>query len=260
MNVVMTGSTSFIGKKLKVRLEQANHNVTAIGRSEDPKWELGSAIPKIDKTEVLIHLAHDRDRHLAQCVSDAQIILNSFPKRIVYISSVSAHQYAKSNYGKCKFGEEQVFLNGGAVVIKVGLVADPKAEGVYGMLSAAVRRLPIILLPLRGNSNFYISNIDDLVDEFVELVENENTGCVRGFGSKPIIFRRLILDIAKQMNKSILIFSLPKFPIHQILVALSRLWPRLTLLDSYFSLINEIPNREVQDLKTPTTQFKSSII
>lgn len=260
MNVVMTGSTSFIGRKLKVRLEQANHNVITIGRTENSKWELGSAIPKIDNAAVLIHLAHDRDRNFSQCVSDAQIILNSFSQRIVYISSVSAHQNAKSKYGKCKFGEEQVFLNGGAVVIKVGLVADPQAEGVYGMLKSFVRRFPIIPLPLKGNSNFYISNINNLIDEFVELVESKNNGCVRGFGLKPINFRRLILDIAKLMNKNILIFPLPKFPIHQIMMVSNRFWPRLTLFDSYFSLVNEIPNREVQNLKDPKTQFKSSII
>lgn len=256
MKVLMTGATSFLGNYIRSELMRHGHEVITIGRSDARHWELGKPIPFTQQADVLLHLAHDRRRNLEQNFRDIWEIRNSFAGQIIYISTLSAHRNTISEYGKSKYVAEDVVLQSGGTVIKVGLVTHPLAEGIYGKVRSLVRKFPIIPLPLLGNSNFYISKIEDLSSEINFLVERHKPGIIRGFCASPLDFKELIWVLSNELRVKRFVIPLPKYPLHIAILLLKRVAPQLPLLDSYFSLVCEMSDEERKGMLDPKTNFE----
>ena len=66
MNIIVTGSNSTIGINLISKLIRLGHEIIKLGDRSTDKWRLGDFIPSQKNTDVLIHLAHDRNFNLNQ--------------------------------------------------------------------------------------------------------------------------------------------------------------------------------------------------
>ena len=255
MKIVVTGASSFIGLRLISKLRGDGHDVVPIGRKESVRWELGEPLPFVERPDALIHLAFDRTRSVLDSLRDNQMITNSFSGRTIYLSTMSAHKDSKSGYGRRKYIEECHFISIGATVLKVGLVVDRKAEGVFGKLLGIVGRIPIIPLPLKGQSHFYISNIEDLINEISESVISPRSGLIRASSESGISLKDLLEKISNGLGVSRRFILIPKYPLHLFLILLTVFSKKLSLIDSYFSMTEEIPAIEVNEFSPPITNF-----
>jgi nucleoside-diphosphate-sugar epimerase len=255
MKVILTGSSSFIGRRLLAKLESCGHVVISIGRNETVRWKLGEDIPTFEDASVLIHLAYDRSRNLSDSIHDSELIINSFSGKIIYLSSMSAHSKAKSSYGRRKYAEECLFMSAGASVLKAGLVIGPDAEGVFGKLRLLVERLPIIPVLMRGRPLFYISQIENLLNEINHVLISSKSGIIRASSKAPLSLKEIIKQIASGLGDSKRLILLPKYPIHFVFVLLRIFSSRPHLIDSYFSITEEISAQEVENLLPPSTEF-----
>jgi len=257
MKIVLTGGSSFIGQKVASRLRAKGHDVTLIGRNESVRWSLGESLPSGNQWDVLVHLAHDRSRSLEQSTKDVTAILSKFCGKVVFISTMSAHRNSLSNYGKCKFAAEKLFFSAGACVLKVGMVKDREAEGIYGKIKKIVNTLWFIPLPLLGNPNFYSSYLQDLVEEIDSWVDNHANSYVRASSEESVTLYELVKGICQEGAHYRVLIPLPKYPLHFIFLMLKKFYPSLLLLDSYFSLIEGIPREDFVNLEKPRTIFKN---
>jgi len=255
VKLVVTGASSFIGRQLRAGLQSDGHDVIPIGRSEAIRWELGEPIPIFEDADTLIHLAYDRTRSISDSLRDTEKIINSFPGRVIYLSSMSAHSGSQSNYGRRKYLEECLFVSVGATVLKVGLVVDPQAEGVFGKLLKLVEKLPLTPVPLRGEPIFYVSQIDNLIDEINLNLMAPTRGLVRASSKSQIHLKDLVAQIATELGISRRLILIPKYPLHFVFVLLRVFSKRLHLLDSYFSMTEEITEKEVSGFSSPLTDF-----
>ena len=255
MKLVLTGASSFIGRQLLANLQSDEHDVIPIGRNESIRWELGEPIPGFEDSDALIHLAYDRTRSISDSLRDTEKIINSFAGKVIYLSSMSAHSGSKSNYGRRKYLEECLFVSVGATVLKVGLVVDPHAEGVFGKLLKLVEKLPLTPVPLRGEPIFYVSHIDNLIDEIKQNLMSPTSGLVRASSKSQIRLKDLVAQIATELGFSRRLILVPKYPLHFAFVLLRVFSKRLHLLDSYFSMTKEIAEKEVSGFSSPLTDF-----
>jgi nucleoside-diphosphate-sugar epimerase len=256
MKLIVTGSSSFIGRRLVSHLEGCGHEVVSVGRRESIRWKLGEAIPAIENATFLIHLAYDRSRNTSDSIRDTQAIISSYSGKIIYLSSMSAHSRSKSIYGRRKYLEECLFITAGATVLKVGLVIGREAEGVFGKLRVLIERFQIIPVPLKGKPLFYITQIEDLVKEVNQALTLSKSGLIRASSKSPILLEDLIKQIVSELGLSRRQILIPKYPIHFVLFLLKVFSARLHLLDSYFSMTVEITSEEVENFLKPSSKFK----
>jgi hypothetical protein len=134
-------------------------------------------------------------------------------------------------------------------------VIDHDAEGVYGKLRLLVERLPIIPVLLRGRPLFYISQIEDLTNEINHVLSSSKSGLIRASSKAPLSLEELMKQIASGLGYSKRQIPLPKYPIHFVFVLLRVFSARLHLVDSYFSITEEISSKEVENFLPPSTEF-----
>jgi hypothetical protein len=257
MKIMLTGGTSIIGRRVASSLREEGHDVTQVGRNEVLRWSLGETVPTDSQWDMLIHLAHDRSRSLEQSEIDSSKIIASFPGKIIYISTMSAHRNSHSNYGQCKFLAENLFFAAGACVLKVGMVIDDDAEGVYGKMRELVRRFWFIPLPLLGKPTFYVSNLSDLVSEINSKVIEHSNAYIRASSEDAITLRKLVKRLCQDDGKRRILVPVPKHPLHLVILIVYKFFPSLSLLDSYFSLMEEMPREIFASFQKPSTNFTS---
>ena len=78
MNIIVTGSNSAIGINLISKLINLGHRIIKLGDRHTDKWRLGDFIPRYKNTDVLIHLAHDRNFSLNKNIYAVEKICESF--------------------------------------------------------------------------------------------------------------------------------------------------------------------------------------
>jgi hypothetical protein len=259
MNIVLTGGTSQIGKLLTAELHKHGHQVIQIGRGQSNAWQLGLPIPKTINGEVLIHLAHDRTRSVAETITDVRILLEGFSGFSILLSSTSAHALARSNYGKSKYLSEQLFIENRGSVIKAGLIYGSIGNRFLDTLSKILRSFRCVILPYRGNSRFFVSDADVLVAEVICTAQTKRTGKIRAFSLMPSSFRNLLIKTNSDLKFKI--FTIPSIILSNLLIySIHFLLPRNESIDSLVSLVSEINLQEIITFESPVNDFNLPII
>ena len=256
MKIVLTGSTSGIGRYLLKRLEILGDDVILLGRSESNYWQLGSSLPQLENVDALIHLAHDRQRTLNENIQDARKICESFSGRIVFLSSFSAHSNSKSKYGRSKFEMERVFSEFGGVSIRAGIVYGSDVGGVFKQLNHLISILPLIPVPYSGNPLLFTSHIDDLVIEVLSCLRTNSTKTIFGAHPNPISLFELMRRLSKSQDVNSPFVSIPPLFLDSTLPALTALFPNMTFIDSLLSLSNQPLFSEISQLQIPKNAFR----
>lgn len=254
MNIILTGSTSQIGKLLTYKLRQQGHQVTEIGRNLPNSWQLGSPIPDSINGEILIHLANDRSRNIEQSISDIKALLKGYLGFPILLSSTSAHSNSYSNYGKSKFFAEQIFIEKSGAVIKAGLICGSVKNRFLEAIAKKLRTYRFLILPYRGLSRFFISDADALVSEIILIAQTKRVGKIRGFSLMPTSFRNLLTKTNCDLKFTIL--TIPSKIFSNLLIrTIHFLLPLNETVDSLLSLVSEIEIPEITSLQSPVNGF-----
>ena len=259
MNIGVTGCTSEIGERVCERIAASGFELLRIGRNETIKWEFGEKLPDVE-LDFLIHLAHDRDLQEKEFSFATELLLKSVSKRafLIYLSSTSAHSAAISNYGKSKYIGERMVTNAGGTVVKSGLIYQNgglSRAGILGTVLSIVQQFPIIPLPYRGKSAFYMTEIDALSRFIVECIMNKTPGVFRAFSQEVITFSILIGHVAEQLGKKRRVIPISDRLTKALLVPIAKFFGGKGAMDSFLSLSSEISKTEIGALITPKIEF-----
>jgi len=224
----ITGSNGYVGGCMKNYFAAHGWEILELTRSPKPgsrgiQFQLGAEISAaaFAGVEVLVHCAYDftplkLDEIRAVNVAGAGKLFHAARaagvKKIICISTISAFAGCKSLYGKAKLEIEKTALDYGALVIRPGLVYGDDSGGMFGKLTAQVRKSSLI--PLMGDGSqiqFLVHQLD--LCAFIEKVAAGKIGIpprvLTVANSEPWPFKKLLSAIASRQDKKIKFIPLP---------------------------------------------------
>jgi len=257
MKVLVTGGSSAIGKSLIKKLVALGDDVIDMSDKSKFTWRLGENLPKIDTLDYLIHLAHDRSYDVKSNLLAAKKICDSYSGRKIFLSSLSAHSKSRSTYGRSKYSQEGLFLDNNGVVLRAGIVFGSQMTGIYQKLSSLLSKFYYFPVPYRGIPSFYMTNIDDLINEILSYPNSFPNRPVFCANSSPLTLRKL-LECMSQIEKTNNRFlEIPIQPFDYFVANIGRLFPKSQTLDSLLSISKEASNYEISQLLKPINNFRT---
>ncbi len=165
-------------------------------------------------------------------------------QHIVFISTISAFDGARSEYGKAKLAVEQRVLALGGTVVRPGLVWGDRPGGMFGALRQQTAKGGLV--PMIGNGNYpqFLVHEDDLG----EIVRRATLG---EFGARvltvahphPWPLKELILRMAREQGTTVRPIGVPSALVHTGLkVGESLGWKLPFRSDSVLSLVYQDPD------------------
>jgi len=123
-------------------------------------------------------------------------------RRTILVSSMSAYPGTDQLYGRAKLDTEQIALDLGMAVVRLGLVYGPGWGGMAGALKQ-MARLPVVPL-VAGKFHQYTLHEDDLANAFVVLAQASDLPDIPlGLAnSDPVPFRLLMRAIVAMAGRS----------------------------------------------------------
>jgi nucleoside-diphosphate-sugar epimerase len=173
---VVTGSSGFVGGRIKARLQREGWQVEGWSRRGDPngtRFSLGQSVAPATLKDVraLVHCAYDfapasREEIVSVNVAGSLKLFEAARaagvERIVFISSLSAFPGCRSEYGRAKLQIEEQAQRLGIWVIRPGLVYGERPGGLFGGLVGQVRRSRVMPVLWGGRQWQYLIHEEDL--------------------------------------------------------------------------------------------------
>jgi len=159
MRIAITGSNGYIGSRLVAELSK-EHEVLELNRqSKDYHFELGNSIDLNGMSiDCVIHCAHSFKKNYGKIdenlnIVGTRILLNDLLianiNQIIFLSSLSAHEKTKSQYGKTKYGVERLISDSGmGVSLRLGMVTSSELGGFAKNLVETIKKFPKIPWPI----------------------------------------------------------------------------------------------------------------
>ena len=235
--IAITGAHGFVGSLLTRRFLEAGWAVTRLshsastGEGDEVLLRLGDEVqPEVFRSRnitALVHCAYDfrpvsrAEIQRVNVVGSRKLLASAAAggvQRIAVMSTISAFEGCRSNYGRAKLEIEAASLAAGALVVRSGLVwADgpPSGGGMFGSLAKSVRAG---LVPLVGGGRYpqYLINVQDLW----ELLRLFCDGAIQNPGkpvvaaaSKPWPMRDLLAELARRQGRHPRFITVPGEPV-----------------------------------------------
>jgi nucleoside-diphosphate-sugar epimerase len=224
--VAITGATGYVGSVIAKSLA-ADATVLRLVRApqtaEDQQWSFDSPVNEIADmlrsrgVTCLIHAAWDmRANNLSElkksCVAGSERLMvaahQAGIKNIIFISTISAFDGARSAYGQSKLLVEKQFLNNNETVLRLGLVYGSGDGGVFGNLRRTLNTARIVPMIGNGQAPQYLLDEDSLGEVIQRAVRGEFSGQLAPItiaNPQPIPFRDLLNSLAPPNKKPYLI-------------------------------------------------------
>jgi nucleoside-diphosphate-sugar epimerase len=221
----VTGANGYVGSRL-VEALSADFHVVPMGRNagtEGIRWTFGDVrvvdALKAHDVKVLVHSAWDmketdpaKNLRLnvegsAALFADAQA---AGVERIVFISSISAFDNARSEYGRSKLAVEKITLDAGGTVVRPGLVWGESPGGMFSAVSRQVRNGGLV--PMIGDGRYlqYLVHEDDLGEAVRRAAQGEYAGRVLTVAHpNGCMFRDLVSGMAARVGSKVSLMPVP---------------------------------------------------
>jgi nucleoside-diphosphate-sugar epimerase len=224
----ITGSNGYVGGCLKTYFAARGWEILELTRRPGPgaramAFQLGAEISPqaLAGVNALVHCAYDfqplrREEIRAVNVGGARKLLQAAPAagvgKIVCLSSISAYDGCRSLYGRAKLEIEKIALDNGALVIRPGLVYGSGPGGMFGKLAAQIRKSSVIPLIGNGSQLQFLVHHEDLAAFIEKFTAGEIEMAPRiltAAHEQPWQFKRLLMEIARGLDKKIRFIPLP---------------------------------------------------
>jgi nucleoside-diphosphate-sugar epimerase len=253
MKIVITGGNGYVGGHLTAQLRAAGHDVTVFTR-QSPATDLHDF-------DALIHAAWDfanPESNVAGSFRLLEAAKAASISRIVFISSLSAFDGCRSQYGTTKLVVEKRVSELGGCVVRLGFVCDDSGRGLSGSLRK-LAAFPLIPLPGGGVQNLYTIWARDLGPAFLRILEDCGPENLRDRSEpinlahpEPVSLANMMKAFARQQGKRAVFISIPYFVLYGPLRIAEAAGLRLKFRsDSLVSLMNQNPHpsfRKLRDL------------
>jgi nucleoside-diphosphate-sugar epimerase len=224
----ITGSNGYVGGCIKNHFAALGWEIRELTRqpksgSNAVKFQLGEAVSpeSLAGVDALVHCAYDfkpltmgeiRAVNVAGTEKLFQAARVAGVGKIICISTISAFDGCRSLYGRAKLEIEKIALAHGALVIRPGLVYGEGPGGMFGKLTAQVRKSSVI--PLIGGGaqiQFLVHQVDlcAFVERCANVGVNISGKVLTAANAQPWPFKELLLEIARGLDKKIKFIPLP---------------------------------------------------
>ncbi|MGH8022753.1 MAG: NAD-dependent epimerase/dehydratase family protein [Limisphaerales bacterium] len=224
----LTGSNGYVGGCLKNFFTARGWETFELSRRPGPgrgafQFQLGDDLSPdlLSGVTAFVHCAYDfkpldwaeiaavnveGSRKVFEAVRAANV------RKSVFISSISAYEGCRSLYGKAKLEIEKIAIANGALVVRPGLVYGGAAGGMFGKLSAQLRRSAIVPLAGSGSQLQYLIHQEDLcafIERYASGQIDSPPPIVTAAHEHPWRFKELIRQIAAAQGKRPKFIQLP---------------------------------------------------
>ena len=255
----VTGATGYVGSRIASALA-AEFDVVPMGRSvgvEGIRWQMEALADVASELRsrnvtVLVHSAWDFNHPKAAANWQSNVegsrklikaALAAGVQRILFISTISAFEGARSQYGKSKLAVERMVLAAGGTVLRPGLVWSDRSGGMFGSLRQQVSKGRIV--PMIGDGRYpqYFIHEDDLAAIVLRAAKGEFSGRTLTLAHpKPWLLRDLILRLAAEAGKTVRLVGVPWRVIYGSLTIAEALGLKIGFRsDSVISLVYQDP-------------------
>jgi nucleoside-diphosphate-sugar epimerase len=234
--IAISGATGFIGSQLCAHFVQQGYRVIGFCRNipaqrvhgvEYRTFNLEQAPDKnlFKHATIFIHCAYLKGEEAKNInIEGTKKLLkasrNAGVKKNIFFSSMSAHPDALSAYGQQKLQLEKEFYGQNDAVIRPGLVIGN--GGLFLEMVKHIQSKGIIPLIDGGTQPLYTVHISDLLKATGTIVIKNLNGTFTVAELKPVLYRDFYKELAKTLNKKVLMFNI-SYSLMEKLLSLTKL-------------------------------------
>ena len=233
--VAITGAAGFVGKRLVERLHDRGMDVRAMVRDPSAPYPFarpGVALFRCDLPDridpaalqgarALVHCAYTtrfKDMHSARRSNEegTRALLEKSRaagvRQFIFLSSQSAHEEAKSYYGRSKLELERLLSPDTDAVLRSGLVIGREGNGLFHRMRDMVRGARVIPLFGGGRQPIQTIHVDDLCAAIESAIEQGLSGLYTVAEPRALEMQELLRMIAVRLGKKPVFVPFPIAP------------------------------------------------
>ncbi|MEZ8030941.1 MAG: NAD(P)H-binding protein [Nitrosopumilus sp.] len=233
-DILVTGSTGFIGKKLLTKLDETGFKVKAMSRSKYPDTEntkyvqanafdADSLCTATEGVETAFYLLHSMEgskkewaefanREKQQAQNFLKAATQSGVKRIIYLGGLVNESLHLSKHMKSRHDVGKILASGDIPVTELRASVIVGAEGgSYAMLRYLVERLPLMVCPKWVKSQTQPIAVDNVVDYLIGVMKNpETSGKILEIGGPEVMtYEQLMRLYSYILNRNLTVIQIP---------------------------------------------------
>jgi len=233
-DILVTGSSGFIGKKLLKKLTDSGFTVTAMSRSKYPDTEnvkrvqadafdVNSLIAATEGIETAYYLLHSMEgskkdwaefanREKQQAQNFLKAATDSGVKRIIYLGGLVNEGLELSKHMKSRHDVGKILASGTIPVTEIRASVIVGAEGgSYAMLRYLVERLPLMVCPKWVKSQTQPIAVYNVVEYLIGSMKNpETTGKILEIGGPDVMtYEQLMRLYSSILNRNLNVIQIP---------------------------------------------------
>ena len=233
-DILVTGASGFIGKKLLNKLTDSGFTVTAMSRSKYPDTEtvkrvqadafdvdsLTQATAGIETAFYLLHSmegskkewAEFANREKQQAQNFLKAATDSGVKRIIYLGGLVNEGLELSKHMRSRHDVGKILASGSIPVTELRASVIVGAEGgSYAMLRYLVERLPFMVCPKWVKSQTQPIAVENVVDYLVGAMKNSETAgkILEIGGPDTMTYEQLMRLYSSILNRNLMIIQIP---------------------------------------------------
>lgn len=233
-DILVTGSTGFIGKKLLAKLDETGFKVKAMSRSKYPDTEntkyvqadafdvdsLSAATEGVETAFYLLHSmegskkewAEFANREKQQAQNFLKAATESGVKRIIYLGGLVNESLHLSKHMRSRHDVGKILASGNIPVTELRASVIVGAEGgSYAMLRYLVERLPLMVCPKWVKSQTQPIAVDNVVDYLIGVMKNsETSGKILEIGGPEVMtYEQLMRLYSYILNRNLTVIQIP---------------------------------------------------
>ena len=233
-NILVTGSTGFIGSRLVKRLISLGYTISALTRkkienTQNVKYiqadvlkedELTNALSGIEVAYYLLHSMEGGKKQWKNFAQREKIQAQNFlkaatsagVKRIIYLGGLVNESLELSQHMQSRKDVGDILASGNIPVtqLRASLIIGA-GGGSYAMLRYLVERLPLMVCPKWVKSLAQPIAVDDVIDYLVGCMEHsETSGKTYDIGGpEQLTYEKLMRVYAAFLNRNLIVIEIP---------------------------------------------------
>lgn len=263
MKVIVTGANSYFGSNLCNFLKKKKVQIVKINRSKnfDIQKNKFEFLRKVKNYDYFIYLAHDYSKYSVKnninILKKINLEKKNKVKKIIYISSMSAHKNNQSKYSKSKLEIEKFCIREKILVLRPGYIFGGKKNYKYKKIVKILNFFPVIPLYINYDNFIYSVEIKELCIEIYKIMRLKKCKyqSLNIFNNKKIYFDVFLKHLSKQRK----IYLNINFEIYFAIVKIINKIFHSKFCDSLLSFMMA-KKKFVPSLKVKNIYTKSSII
>lgn len=233
-NILVTGSTGFIGSRLVKKLTDHGYTITALSRRKIPNTEHvkyvqadvlneDELVKALQGIEVAYYLLHSMEgdkklwknfaqREKIQAQNFLKAATSAGVKRIIYLGGLINESLELSQHMQSRKDVGDILASGSIPVTQLrASIIIGAGGGSYAMLRYLVERLPLMVCPKWIKSLAQPIAVDDVIEYLIGCVEHfETSGKIFDIGGpEQLTYERLMRVYATFLNRNLIVIEIP---------------------------------------------------